>query len=129
MVTGLGRRMGMCGETDRMGGPPAAVLLLELRAHGHLQGGATRPLDGPERNKRGRIPDVGEINLGGIWRILGIKGEEVVDEMSKGLPILSIGKLTSPRTFNLGVNVRKRNAVENKQQLPQTATNFSYWAF
>lgn len=105
-MAGLGRRMGMCGETDRMGGPPAAVLLLKLWAHGHLQGGTTCPLDGPKRNKRGRIPDVGEINLGGIWRILGIKAE-VVDEMSKGLPILPIGKLTSPRTFNRGVNVRK----------------------
>lgn len=72
-MTGLSRRMGMCGETDRMGGPPAAVLLWELWAHGHLQGGTTCPLDGPKWNKRGRIPDVGEINLGGIWRILAIK--------------------------------------------------------
>lgn len=116
-MIGLGRRMGMCGKTDRMGGPPTAVLRLELWAHGHLKGGATCPLDGPKRNKRGRIPDVGEINLGGIWRILGIKGEEVVDEMSKELLILSIGKLTSPRTFNREVNVRKSHHMQGINEM------------
>lgn len=59
-----------------MGAPPTAVLLLELWARRHLQGRTTRPLDGPQGNKRGRIPDIGQVNLGWIRRVLGINKTE-----------------------------------------------------